>query len=110
MRALISRWSLTDSAPSTKPSDITPDLANFDQAVDILSYAVLGGTSSFMGPIVGGLVLGALPEVLRFLQQYRGVFDGLVLLLVIVYLPGGLINPEGWTRLWRRLRPPEVSS
>ncbi|HVU11414.1 MAG TPA: branched-chain amino acid ABC transporter permease [Phototrophicaceae bacterium] len=84
---------------------VTPDLATFDQAVDILAYAVLGGTTVFIGPVVGGLVLGALPEVLRFLQQYRGVFDGLVLLIVIVYLPGGLINPAGWTRLWRRLRP-----
>ncbi len=83
---------------------ITPDLAQFGQAVDILAYAVLGGTSTFVGPIVGGLVLGALPEVLRFLAQYRGVFNGLVLLLVIVYLPGGLINPTGWLQAWRRLR------
>ena len=77
---------------------ITPDLATFDQAVNILAYAVLGGTSSFLGPIVGGLVLGALPEVLRFLEQYRGVFNGLVLLVVIVYLPGGVVNPAGWSR------------
>jgi branched-chain amino acid transport system permease protein len=79
-------------------------MAQFGQAVDILAYAVLGGTSTFVGPIVGGLVLGALPEVLRFLAQYRGVFNGLVLLLVIVYLPGGLVNPAGWRALWRRLR------
>jgi branched-chain amino acid transport system permease protein len=85
---------------------ITPDMAQFGQAVDILAYAVLGGTSTFVGPIVGGLVLGALPEVLRFLAQYRGVFNGLVLLLVIVYLPGGLINPAGWRGAWRRLRNP----
>ena len=83
---------------------ITPDIAAFNQAVNILAYAVLGGTSTFIGPIVGGLVLGALPEVLRFLAQYRGVFNGLVLLLVIVYLPGGLVNPAGWQRLWRRVR------
>ncbi|MEO8398165.1 MAG: branched-chain amino acid ABC transporter permease [Chloroflexota bacterium] len=83
---------------------ITPDLATFDQAVNILAYAVLGGTSSFLGPIVGGLVLGALPEVLRFLEQYRGVFNGLVLLVVIVYLPGGVVNPAGWARVWKRLQ------
>ena len=65
---------------------------------------MLGGTSTFVGPIVGGLVLGALPEVLRFLAQYRGVFNGLVLLLVIVYLPGGLVNPAGWRRAGARGR------
>jgi branched-chain amino acid transport system permease protein len=83
---------------------ITPDIASFNQAVNILAYAVLGGTSTFVGPIVGGLVLGALPEVLRFLAQYRGVFNGLVLLLVIVYLPGGLVNPAGLRALWRRIQ------
>lgn len=82
---------------------ITPDMFGFDRAVDILAYAVLGGTSTWLGPIIGGLTLTALPEVLRFLKEYRGVFNGLVLLLVIVYLPGGLINPAGWRALWRRL-------
>ena len=83
---------------------ITPGDYGFSQAVDILAYAVLGGTTTFIGPIVGGLVLGALPEVLRFLAQYRGVFNGLVLLLVIVYVPGGLVNPAAWSWLWRRIR------
>ncbi len=83
---------------------ITPDAYGFNQAVDILAFAVLGGTSTFVGPIVGGMVLGALPEVLRFLQQYRGVFNGLVLLVMIVYVPGGLVNPAAWLRLWRRWR------
>ncbi len=83
---------------------IAPGDYGFNQAVDILAYAVLGGTTTLIGPIVGGLVLGALPEVLRFLAQYRGIFNGLVLLLVIVYVPGGLVNPAAWGRLWRRLR------
>ena len=83
---------------------VAPGDYGFAQAVDILAYAVFGGTSTFIGPIVGGLVLGALPEVLRFLQQYRGVFNGLVLLLVIVYLPGGLVNPAGWRHAWQSLR------
>lgn len=94
---------------------ITPDTFGFDKAVDILAFAVLGGMSTWIGPIVGGLVLTALPEVLRDLNQYRGVFNGLVLLVVIVYLPGGLVNPAGWRRLLERLRnrgnsPPEVAS
>jgi len=83
---------------------ITPDTFGFDKAVDILAFAVLGGLSTWVGPIVGGMVLTALPEVLRDLNQYRGVFNGLVLLVVIVYLPGGLINPTGWQRLAQRVR------
>lgn len=83
---------------------ITPGAYGFDKAVDVLSYAVLGGTSTWVGPIVGGMTLTALPETLRFLNELRGVFVGLVLLLVIVYLPGGLINPRGWRKAWQGLR------
>lgn len=94
---------------------ISPDGFGFDQAVNILAYAVLGGTSTFVGPIVGAIVLTGLPEVLRAVREYRGVANGLILMLVIVYLPGGLVNPAGWAKLWRRLRgerrePPIVQS
>ena len=74
---------------------IEPSVYGFDRTVDILAYAVLGGTQTIAGPIVGGLVLEALPEVLRQVQQYRGLFIGLVLLGAIVYLPNGLVDPEG---------------
>lgn len=83
---------------------ISPGDYGFDQAVSILAYAVLGGTSTWVGPIVGAWVLTAMPEVLRDFKQYRGVVNGAILLLVIVYLPGGLVNPAGWSRLWQRLR------
>ncbi len=83
---------------------ITPGAYGFDKAVDILSFAVLGGTSTWAGPIVGGMALTALPETLRFLKELRGVFIGIVLLMVIVYLPGGLVNPSGLRRFVRGLR------
>src|SRR5690606_1300304 len=83
---------------------ISPGDYGFSQAVDILAYAVLGGTSTWAGPIVGAFVLSALPEVLRDFKEYRGIASGVILLLVIVYLPGGLVNPAGWARVWKRLR------
>ena len=45
-----------------------------------------------------------LPEMMRFLKQYNQIFNGLVLLGVIIYLPGGLVDPAGWGRFWRRRR------
>jgi branched-chain amino acid transport system permease protein len=47
---------------------ISPNSYGFDQAVNILAYAVLGGTTTFIGPIVGAIVLTGLPEVLRFIN------------------------------------------
>jgi branched-chain amino acid transport system permease protein len=81
---------------------INPNGYGFNQAVDILAYAVLGGTTTFVGPIVGGMALTALPEIMRVADQFRGVVNGLILMLVIVYLPGGLVDPALWRRLFRR--------
>jgi branched-chain amino acid transport system permease protein len=80
---------------------IVPSQFGFDRTVEILAFAVFGGTTTWLGPIIGGMSLTAMPEVLRFLKEYRGIFNGAVLLLVIVYLPGGLINPPAWRRLWQ---------
>lgn len=55
----------------------------------------------FLGPNVPG----ALPGVPRFLNEYRGIVNGRILLLVIVYLPGGLVNPAA---LWRRVMTRET--
>lgn len=83
---------------------VVPSAFGFERTVDILAFAVLGGTSTWLGPIVGGMVLAAIPEVLRFLNQYRGVFNGLVLLVMIVYVPGGLVNPAGLRAFFRQQR------
>ncbi len=69
---------------------IEPKDYGFSTAVDILAYAVLGGTQSWVGPVLGGLTLQGLPELLRELREYSGVITGLTLLIIIVYLPGGL--------------------
>lgn len=71
---------------------IEPSDYGFNTAVDILGYAVLGGTNSWAGSIIGGMTLQGLPELLRELREYSGVITGLTLLLTIVYLPGGLIS------------------
>jgi branched-chain amino acid transport system permease protein len=83
---------------------VVPTDYGFGLVVDILAYAVLGGTQTWLGPVVGGMVLTALPEVLRVFQQLRGLINGLVLLGAIVYLPGGLVDVKsfkgivGWLR------------
>jgi branched-chain amino acid transport system permease protein len=80
---------------------IDPGQYGFNRAVDILAYAVLGGMTTWIGPIVGATVLTALPEVLRPLREQREVVNGLLLLLSIIYLPRGLADPRLWSG-WRR--------
>jgi branched-chain amino acid transport system permease protein len=74
-------------------SFISPGEFGFENAVAILSYAVLGGVASPVGPVVGAFLLTALPELLRSLHELRGVFNGLIIVLVMIFLPKGLL---GW--------------
>jgi branched-chain amino acid transport system permease protein len=75
----------------------------FSRAVDILSFAVLGGAGHWAGPLLGAGVLTELPVLIRdgvgssldFLKnfvQLPNILDGLALMLVIVFLPGGLVS------------------
>jgi branched-chain amino acid transport system permease protein len=69
----------------------------FSRAVDILSYAVLGGSGAWFGPILGAGLLTALPILLRdglvFLKDFSqlpNILNGLALMLAIIFMPGGL--------------------
>ncbi len=81
---------------------VGPNAFSFNTAVNILAYAVLGGMGHWAGPLVGAAILTILPEALRFLNEYRGIFNGIILVAVIIYLPNGLVNPKGWRRVFRR--------
>jgi branched-chain amino acid transport system permease protein len=74
----------------------------FSRAVDILGYAVLGGSSQWFGPLLGAGLLTALPILLRdglvFLKNFAqlpNILNGLALMLVIIFMPGGLSSLFG---------------
>jgi branched-chain amino acid transport system permease protein len=73
-------------------SFIGPNEYGFDTAVTILSFAILGGVTTPLGPVLGAFVLSALPELLRPLHDFRGVFNGLVIVLVVIFLPNGILG------------------
>jgi hypothetical protein len=82
---------------------ITPTDYGFDKAVDILAYAVLGGLGHWSGPMMGGIALKAIPERLRYLNEYTGALTGSVLLLIIIFLPDGLVS-LAQASFWRQGR------
>ena len=71
---------------------IGPGEYGFETAVSILSYAVLGGVTTPLGPVFGAFLLTALPEVLRPLHDFRLVFNGLIIVLVVIFLPKGVLG------------------
>jgi branched-chain amino acid transport system permease protein len=87
---------------------VSPGEFGFSAAVQILIYNIVGGTRIWFGPILGALLLTALPEVLRGVGVSAGPLrmgvNGVILLVVILYLPNGLVS------LFRLRRSGENSS
>ncbi|HZQ98449.1 MAG TPA: branched-chain amino acid ABC transporter permease [Chloroflexota bacterium] len=75
---------------------ISPNDFSFALAVNTLVYAVVGGTAAFVGPILGAAIITLLPELLRVTGITAGAIrfgvNGLILLLVILFLPNGLLT------------------
>jgi branched-chain amino acid transport system permease protein len=72
-------------------------------SVEILLRPIVGGPGTLVGPLLGSLVLTPLSEVTRSLIRGRPGIDvmiyGLILVLVVTFLPRGLVGA------WERLRP-----
>ena len=71
---------------------ISPESFPFFQSILFLLVVMIGGADRLLGPLVGALVVVLLPEILSFLAQYRLLFVGLVLLLVLRLAPGGFVG------------------
>lgn len=74
-------------------SYISPADFTYHRAVEILVFAVFGGSEHLLGPVFGAVFLTTVPELLRSVSGYRNILYGVILLLVIVYRPQGLIDP-----------------
>lgn len=64
----------------------------FDASIAVLAFVLIGGSRNIWGPVVGGALLTAVPEVLRFLADWRLVINGLVLVVASLYLPQGIVG------------------
>ncbi len=78
---------------------VSPREYGFEPAVDILTFAILGGTGTLWGPIVGSAMLTILPELFRFLGPYRLAVNGLILVIVVLYLPNGIVGRAAMGRI-----------
>jgi len=69
---------------------ISPDTFSFDQSVMFLAMMVLGGNGSAVGSIVGATLLTLVPEVLRFLKDSYMMVYAAGIVLVMIFMPGGI--------------------
>lgn len=71
---------------------ISPADFTYHRAVEILVFAVFGGSEILWGPIFGASFLTVMPELLRSLSEYRYMIYGIVLVLMMVFRPQGFID------------------
>ena len=69
---------------------ISPDPFMQSESATLLAMMVIGGIGSIPGAIVGGIVVNILPEVLRFIGDFRLALYGAAVVAVIIFAPGGL--------------------
>jgi branched-chain amino acid transport system permease protein len=92
---------------------INPDVFDMNTSIVITTMVVLGGTGSLSGAIVAAALLTAMPEVLRFLKDYRMVIYSMLLIIVMLTRPQGLFGKKEFSLrgLFPRKRPlPEGGS
>lgn len=63
-----------------------------------LVCTVVGGTGTLLGPVVGNLLLGTIPEILRIDPVIRNLIFGIVLIVVVMVAPKGIIGILARTR------------
>ena len=96
--ALLSGFAGALFAHST--SFVSPADFTYHRAVEILVFAVFGGSEHILGPVFGAAFLTVVPEALRAISDYRYILYGLLLVVMMVYRPQGVIDPA----LLRRFR------
>ncbi len=76
---------------ASKIRSIQPELFTLNLSIMILACVVFGGMGNIWGVILGAVLLGYIPEKLRFLSDYRIIFFGLLMVVMMNIRPNGLM-------------------
>ncbi|MGA0560998.1 branched-chain amino acid ABC transporter permease [Ancylobacter sp. VNQ12] len=72
-----------------------PEIVYWTQSGNLVFMAVLGGSGAFVGPVVGSLAFVLLQDTVMSVTQYWRFVMGAVLILLVVFFPGGLSGIAG---------------
>ena len=77
---------------AAKTTFINPASFTIWESIIILCIVVLGGMGSVVGVVIGAFILILLPEYLRVFSEYRMLVFGALLVLMMVFRPGGIVS------------------
>ena len=80
---------------------IGPDLAGTHHTFDMMIFMIVGGLGTVLGPLLGAIGMPWLTQSLQFLQEYRFIVFGPILVALVIFLPHGIV---GSFLAWRARR------
>lgn len=75
---------------------ISPESYSITFSIMILVMVIIGGMTSFWGSIIGAFVMTILPEYLRVFEDWDVIIYGLILLIILMFMPKGLVYGVQW--------------
>jgi len=99
---------LAGSLFAHQQSFISPDSFGFFFSIQLVTMVVLGSMGSNYGAILGAIILTYLPALLVVFEDYEVMMLGAILMLVMIFLPQGLLF--GIQNLLRRVRPQKLQT
>lgn len=79
---------------------ISPGDLALTKSIEILLFLIIGGLGYVRGAIIGTVIMTTLPEFLRFIQDYRTIVYGVLLILLMIYRPDGIIGAIHPKKKW----------
>lgn len=74
-----------------------PDLASVEQTFNMTVYMLIGGLGTLVGPLLGAIAMPWLTQYLQFLQELRYLVFGPILVLLVIFMPHGIVGTYlGW--------------
>lgn len=77
---------------------LVPDAFGIIESFTMMAMVIVGGMGTMIGPVIGAVLLTFLPELLRGFGELRLMIYGLALTLVVLFMPGGIVQ---LLRKWR---------
>jgi branched-chain amino acid transport system permease protein len=75
---------------------ISPEPFGFNFSIMLVTMVVIGGMGNLWGPIIGTALLGIMPELLRSFHNFDIAVYGLLLILIVIFMPKGVISIFDW--------------
>lgn len=83
---------------------VSPEVFGMFFLTLLFTVLFVGGIGTILGPLVGALLIVPLPELLRQFSDLRELVYGVLLLLIVVFAPGGLCSPGTWSALGKAVQ------